>query len=49
LGDRGGGVSRFEATLVYRISSRTARATEKTAVLKNQKRKRNHQTKISVK
>jgi hypothetical protein len=29
-------ISEFEATLVYRVSSRTARATQRNSVLKNQ-------------
>jgi hypothetical protein len=30
---------RFEASLVYRVSSRTARATQRSPVLKNQERR----------
>jgi hypothetical protein len=33
------GESEFGAGLVYRVSSRTARATQRNSVLKNQKRK----------
>jgi hypothetical protein len=40
LGGRGRRISEFEASLVYRVSSRTARATQKNPVSKNQKRKR---------
>jgi hypothetical protein len=39
LGGRGRRISEFEATLVYRVSSRTARATKRNPVLKNQKKK----------
>jgi hypothetical protein len=35
-----GGSLEFEACLVYRMSSRTARATQKNPVLKNQKKKK---------
>jgi hypothetical protein len=34
LGDRGRQISEFEASLVYRVSSRTARGTWKNPVLK---------------
>jgi hypothetical protein len=33
------GISKFKASLVYRVSSRTARATQRNPVSKNQKRK----------
>jgi hypothetical protein len=33
-------ISEFEASLVYRVSSRTSRATQRNPVLKNQKRER---------
>jgi hypothetical protein len=36
LGGRGRRISEFEARLVYRMSSMTARATQKNPVLKNQ-------------
>jgi hypothetical protein len=39
LGGRDRGISEFEASLVYRVSSRTARATQRNPVLKNQKNK----------
>jgi hypothetical protein len=39
LGGRGRWISEFEASLVYRVSSRTARATRKNPVSKNQKKK----------
>jgi hypothetical protein len=35
LGGRGRRVSEFEASLVYRVSSRTARATQRNPVSKN--------------
>jgi hypothetical protein len=40
LGGRDRQISEFEASLVYRVSSRTARATPRNPVLKN-KRKEN--------
>jgi hypothetical protein len=33
-------ISEFEASLVYRVSSRTARATQRNPVSKNQKKKK---------
>jgi hypothetical protein len=39
LGGRGRRISEFEASLVYRVSSRTPRATQRNPVLKNQKKK----------
>jgi hypothetical protein len=39
LGGRGRQISEFEASLVYRVSSRTARATQETPVLKNKNKK----------
>jgi hypothetical protein len=38
LGGRGRRISEFEASLVYRVSSRTARATQRNPVSKNQKK-----------
>jgi hypothetical protein len=38
LGGRGRPISEFEASLVYRVSSRTARATQRNPVSKNQQR-----------
>jgi hypothetical protein len=35
LGGRGKWISEFEASLVYRVSSRTARATQRNPVSKN--------------
>jgi hypothetical protein len=39
LGGRGRRISEFKASLVYRVSSRTARATQRNPVSKNKKRK----------
>jgi hypothetical protein len=39
LGGRGRWISEFEASLVYKVSSRTDRATQTNPVLKNQKKK----------
>jgi hypothetical protein len=39
LGGRGRRISEFEASLVYRVSSRTARATQRNPVLKKRKKK----------
>jgi hypothetical protein len=39
LGGRGRRISEFEASLVYRVSSRTARAIQRNPVSKNQKEK----------
>jgi hypothetical protein len=40
LGGRGRWISEFEASLVYRVSSRTARDTQRNPALKNQKKER---------
>jgi hypothetical protein len=40
LGGRGRQISEFEASLVYKVSSRTARAIQKNPVLKEKKKKR---------
>jgi hypothetical protein len=39
LGGRGRRISEFEASLVYRVNSRTARATQRNPVLKKTKNK----------
>jgi hypothetical protein len=39
LGGRGRQISEFKASLVYRVSSRTARATQRNPVLKKKKKK----------
>jgi hypothetical protein len=48
LGGRGRWISEFEASLVYRVSSRTARTTQRNPVLKKQKQKQN-KTKQKIK
>jgi hypothetical protein len=40
LGGRGRQISEFKASLVYRVSSRTARATQRNPASKNQKPKK---------
>jgi hypothetical protein len=40
LGGRGGQISEFKASLVYRVSSRIARATQRNPVSKKSKRKK---------
>jgi hypothetical protein len=40
LGGRGRKISEFEASLVYKVSSRTARATEKPCLEKKQTKKK---------
>jgi hypothetical protein len=40
LGDRGRQISEFKASLVYKVSSRTARATQRNSVSKNKKKKK---------
>jgi hypothetical protein len=40
LGGRGRQISEFEASLVSKVSSRTARATQRNPVSKNQKKKK---------
>jgi hypothetical protein len=52
LGGRGRWISEFEASLVYKVSSRTARATQRNPVSKNQKqtdKQTNKQTKTKIK
>jgi hypothetical protein len=44
LGGRGRRISGFEASLVYRVSSRTARATQRNPVSKNQNKQTNKKT-----
>jgi hypothetical protein len=46
LGGRGRRISEFEASLVYRVSSRTAGATQKNLVSKNQKKKKKKPKKL---
>jgi hypothetical protein len=45
LGGRGRWISEFEASLVYRVSSRTARAAQINSVSKTQKEKRKEEKK----
>jgi hypothetical protein len=45
LESRGGWISEFEASLVYRVSSRTARAIQKNPVSKNKKHKTKQKSK----
>jgi hypothetical protein len=45
LGGRGRQISEFEASLVYRMSSRTAKAIQRNSVLKNKKNKTTTTTK----
>jgi hypothetical protein len=40
LGGRGRRIPEFEASLVYKVSFRTARAIQRNPVLKNQKKKK---------
>jgi hypothetical protein len=40
LGGRGRRISEFEASLVYRVSSRTARATQRNPVSRKKKKKK---------
>jgi hypothetical protein len=49
LGDRGRWISEFKAILVYRVSSRIARATQRNPILKNQKIKNKKQNKKASK
>jgi hypothetical protein len=48
LGGRGRRISEFKASLVYRMSSRTARAIQRNPVSKNQKRKINKYNKMKL-
>jgi hypothetical protein len=45
LGDRGRQISEFEASLVYKVSSRTARTIQRNPVSKNQKKKKKERKK----
>jgi hypothetical protein len=44
LGGRGRQISEFEASLVYKVSSRTARAIQRNPVSKNKNKNKNKQT-----
>jgi hypothetical protein len=48
LGGRGRQISEFEASLVYKVSSRTARAIQRNPVSKNQKKKKNEDVELSA-
>jgi hypothetical protein len=48
LGGRGRQISEFEASLVYKVSSRTARAIQRNPVSKNQKKKEKEKKKETV-
>jgi hypothetical protein len=45
LGGRGRQISEFKTSLVYKVSSRTARATQKKPVLKKQNKTKQNKTK----
>jgi hypothetical protein len=45
LGGRGRRISEFEASLVYQVSSRTARATQRNPVSKKKKKKKRKEKK----
>jgi hypothetical protein len=49
LGGGGRQISEFEASLVYKVSSRTARATQRNPVSKNQKKKKERKKKRKTK
>jgi hypothetical protein len=49
LGGRGRWISEFEASLVYRVSSRTARATQRNPVSKQQQQQKTKKTKTKKK
>jgi hypothetical protein len=49
LGGRGRRISEFKASLVYKVSSRTARATQRTPVSKTKNKKQNKKKKKNKK
>jgi hypothetical protein len=49
LGGRGRRISEFEASLVYRVSSRTARATQRNPVSKNKNKNKTKKERKKVK
>jgi hypothetical protein len=49
LGGRGRQISEFEASLVYRVSSRTARTAQRNLVLKKKKKKKKTEKKVGKK
>jgi hypothetical protein len=48
LGGRGRWISEFEASWVYRVSSRTARATQRNPVSENQNQNQTNKTKTKT-
>jgi hypothetical protein len=48
LGGRGRRISEFEASLFYRVSSRTARATQRNPVLKNKQTEKESSIKLGA-
>jgi hypothetical protein len=48
LGGRGRQISEFEASLVYKVNSRTARATQRNPVSKNKQTKNNNNNNKSI-
>jgi hypothetical protein len=49
LGGRGRWISEFKASLVYKVSSRTARAIQRNPVSKNEKKKKKKKRKENLK
>jgi hypothetical protein len=49
LGGRGRWISEFEASLVYRVRSRTARATQRNPVSKNKKEEERNLNGVTIK
>jgi glycosylphosphatidylinositol transamidase (GPIT) subunit GPI8 len=49
LGGKGRQISEFKASLIYRMSSRTARATQRNPVLKNKNKQKQKQKQKSIK
>jgi hypothetical protein len=48
LGGRGRQISEFKSSLVYRVSSRTVRVTQRNPVLKKQKQKQKQKQKKTI-
>jgi hypothetical protein len=48
LGGRGRQISEFEASLIYKVSSRTARAIQRNPVSKNKKQKQKRKKESAV-
>jgi hypothetical protein len=49
LGGRGRRISEFEASLIYKVRSRTARATQRNSVSKKKNKNKNKKTKQNKK